>query len=536
MPCSSPPAPSRNGGARARSATALPLCLSLVLAATSACNHSGGARLATADGPRSDATKIGVTPQTVAPVVVEPVVEAPLAVAGPPAASNVPSITAVSGYERILQKPTNDGPLIGLFRAGQSVPLADPEPLAKAPVALGVPLGFCPGGWYSVKPRGYVCLGPNSTTDANDPRAIAAREVLPDITKPLPFHVGVAIGSPQYLRIPTPEEQRSKEKKLDAYLANIPAPDAVGAIDTSNAGHGPSAAFKKYLEVTKPELVADEDAYAGRKIAWAREFDAEGRTWLETPDMRLIPKDKVRVVTGSTLTGIDLKKHPEIELPLAFAWVGDVPKIQKTGDGKMIETGEVYERHSFVPVKPNLVKAPGGFYWETLDGYYVHNDLFTVLKKRTDRPKNVTANDKWIDVKITWGALVAYEGDTPVFVTAISPGQDGVTQHAHSRNTNRGLFQVGWKLYSANMSGVDNGKEWAVDEVPYVGYYHESFALHGAFWHDDFGRPKSHGCVNLSPADAQWMWNWMNPDMPEGWYAVAAYYPDVKSTFVDVGP
>jgi lipoprotein-anchoring transpeptidase ErfK/SrfK len=137
---------------------------------------------------------------------------------------------------------------------------------------------------------------------------------------------------------------------------------------------------------------------------------------------------------------------------------------------------------------------------------------------------------------VTWGVLVAYEGDTPVYATAISPGQDGITQRAQGHTSKMGVYTIGWKLYSANMAGVEKKKPWAVDEVPFVAYYKDSFALHGAWWHDDFGRPKSHGCVNMAPADAQWMWRWLSPKMPEGWYAVAGYYPEVKGTTVEIRP
>jgi len=249
-----------------------------------------------------------------------------------------------------------------------------------------VNLGVCKGGWYSVKPRGYVCLGPNSTTDANDPRAVAAREVLPDITKPLPFHVGVAIGSPQYLRIPTAEEQRAHEKKLDAYLANVPAGDAVGAIDTARAGRGPSNAFTKYLESTKPDLVSDEEAYPGRKIAWAREFDAEGRTWLETPDLRLIPKDKC--AWSPARRSRDRSEEAPRDRIAARVLVGrrraEDPEGRRREDDR---DRRGLPRHTFVPVKPNLVKGPGRLLLGDARRILRPQRPLHRHEKRTDRPK-----------------------------------------------------------------------------------------------------------------------------------------------------
>ncbi len=521
--------------ARHRSRPLFACALALAFGITACGSHEIEPNVASRSGPRSDAipTKLGEaeTPSTATPISDPRPSEAAQPVTSRP---GTPSITAVSGYEKILQKPDTKSALIGLFRAGQSIPLLDPNQLTKGPG--GSTLSPCKGGWFSVKPRGFVCLGAASTLDANDVRAVAAREVLPNAAEALPFHVGIAIGSPEYLRIPTKEEQRKNEKGLDAYLQKIPAADATGAIDLHPAGNGPSKAFTNYLDSTKPGLLGEDEAFAGRKVAWAREFDAEGRTWLVTPNLGLIPKDKVRVATGSALHGVDLRKDTEMQLPLGFSWIGDVAKLRKTSGKDFVETGESYPRHSFIGVEPELVRGPKGMYWHTRDGFYVRNDQLTVMKQRTDRPKGVGKNDSWIEVRITWGTLVAYEGDTPVFATAISPGQDGITQRSQGHTSKQGLYTIGWKLYSADMSGVEKKEPWAVDEVPFVGYYKDSFGLHGAWWHDDFGRPKSHGCINMAPADAQWMWRWFRPEMPEGWYAVASFYPEVKGTYVDVRP
>ena len=60
----------------------------------------------------------------------------------------------------------------------------------------------------------------------------------------------------------------------------------------------------------------------------------------------------------------------------------------------------------------------------------------------------------------------------------------------------------------------------AATDVPWVMYFQGSYALHGAFWHDAFGRQKSHGCVNLSPEDARTLFHWANPPLPENWHGV----------------
>lgn len=448
-----------------------------------------------------------------------------------------PRLYAFDGFEKIFQKPDTKSPLIGLVHAGQSVKLTGAGEVLKGP---GV--GVCKGGFYAVVPRGFVCTGLHSTPDRHDARFRAAREVLPDTSKAMPFRVGVMIrDAPQYRRIPTPDEQRKLEPELDKHLAafaagTLPLPkDAVGSLDTKKAGVGPSRAFSDYLALAKPALTDAEPAFEGRKMAFTRELDAEGRTFLVTPDLTLVPKDKVRFVEASSLKGVALRDG-EMKFPFGYTWIEDTAKLTRHRDGTFVETGDVYPRHSFVQLEGQLVRGKGGNYWKTADGSYVRNELVSVFKKRGARPSGVGAKDKWIEVRITWGTLVAYEGDEPVFATAISPGQDGVSQRAHGHTTKRGTYTVGWKLVAADMSGVEKSKPWAVDEVPFVSYYKDSYALHAAWWHDDFGRPKSHGCVNLAPADAQFMWRWVEPNLPDGWWAVAAFHPEVKGTTVVVSP
>ena len=66
----------------------------------------------------------------------------------------------------------------------------------------------------------------------------------------------------------------------------------------------------------------------------------------------------------------------------------------------------------------------------------------------------------------------------------------------------------------------EKGKKevYQVADVPWTMYFHEDYALHGAYWHDAFGKVRSHGCVNLAPADAAWLFEWTDPQVPEEWH------------------
>jgi hypothetical protein len=119
--------------------------------------------------------------------------------------------------------------------------------------------------------------------------------------------------------------------------------------------------------------------------------------------------------------------------------------------------------------------------------------------------------EKWIDVDLATLRLVAYEGATPVLTTTVSTGLPNTP-------TVRGRYRIYLKLVSTTMAGPG----YYLPNVPYAMYFYKSYSLHGTYWHNNFGRPMSHGCVNLPTADARWLFSWTEPTMPEGRHAVTA--------------
>jgi lipoprotein-anchoring transpeptidase ErfK/SrfK len=117
----------------------------------------------------------------------------------------------------------------------------------------------------------------------------------------------------------------------------------------------------------------------------------------------------------------------------------------------------------------------------------------------------VAAREKWIDVDLTHQRMTAYEGNTPVFQALVSSGLPNTP-------TVVGQFHIYWKLSSTDMAGPG----YYLPGVPYTMYFYRGYALHGTYWHNNFGRPMSHGCVNLRTEDAQWLFNWADPPLPGG--------------------
>ena len=113
--------------------------------------------------------------------------------------------------------------------------------------------------------------------------------------------------------------------------------------------------------------------------------------------------------------------------------------------------------------------------------------------------------EKWIDVDISTQTLIAYEGEVEVFRTTVSTG-------AAWTPTVKGRFRILHKFVLQTMVGAD----YVQPNVPWVMYFYGAYSIHGAYWHNDFGRPRSHGCVNLRVPDAKWLFEWADPPLPAG--------------------
>lgn len=131
-------------------------------------------------------------------------------------------------------------------------------------------------------------------------------------------------------------------------------------------------------------------------------------------------------------------------------------------------------------------------------------------------PPAVRPDERWIHVDLSAQILTAYEGLRPVFATLVSTGRQGSA-------TPRGTFRIWAKLATSDMSDETDdidARPYLMQGVPWVMYFNEGVALHGTYWHNEFGRARSHGCVNLSPRDAAWVFDWTGPTLPPGWTGI----------------
>jgi hypothetical protein len=197
----------------------------------------------------------------------------------------------------------------------------------------------------------------------------------------------------------------------------------------------------------------------------------------------------------------------------SFGWVlDDNTKPSKIPGAKPDATVKPIKRYTLVNFFATQVVD--GWEWYLIGPQQWIIQKHVAFPKPVKRPDGVTG--KWFAVDLFEQTMVAYDNDKPVFATMISSGLPKF-------RTSEGLFKI-WDRYAlVKMSGASGQPDfYYLPQVPFVMYFNqEEQALHGAYWHDYFGWPRSHGCVNMSMTDAQWAFNWTQ-DSPEAY--VYVYY------------
>lgn len=132
--------------------------------------------------------------------------------------------------------------------------------------------------------------------------------------------------------------------------------------------------------------------------------------------------------------------------------------------------------------------------------------------------------DKWIDVDLDKQHLYAHEGGQIVYDMPVSTGLPWLP-------TVTGDFRIWGKVRAQRMTGgsVANGTYYDLPNVPFVQFFYGGYSLHGTYWHQDFGKPRSHGCVNLSIANAKKLYFWTDPQLPSSQYALYNIKPEAAT-------
>ncbi|HEX6276805.1 MAG TPA: L,D-transpeptidase [Polyangiaceae bacterium] len=382
----------------------------------------------------------------------------------------------------------------------------------------------CEGGWYRVNPRGFVCMGLGATLDLAHPASVASTR-RPTRGEGLPYAYALSNDTAPllYFRLPSLREMRDSEQDdvLGRGAVMRERLRASGLESVFPLGPPPpflagGAKLPKPLGVKQPLRYvyhagsADPDS----GFALAQTFEWEGRPFGLTTELDIIALDRTKPVKPSEFHGVALGEGDD--LPVGFSMPRGAERWERVGN-QSVPKGTLGWREA-VLLSGN--ERPGALL-EARDGTLVSKPTTRVVPKRTSFPSFATGDRKWIDVSVNDQTLVAYVGRRPVYATLVSTGRSGMADPEETDATVRGTFMIYQKEVSSTMDGAeDKSDSFNLHDVPFVQYFHKGYALHGTYWHDEFGKARSHGCVNLAPVDAAWLFEWTDPSVPGDWHGV----------------
>jgi hypothetical protein len=469
---------------------------------------------------------------------------------------NGPRIAALALLTPIFEGPNRKAKPLGYMRLGEALPRSE----------RSVPGdGRCPEGWFAVLPSGYVCAdGQEATLDLGH-KIIRALGVKPDLSKPMPYTYGfVRANGALYHQVPVVKDQDRFEFGLRDHLKGFKkSHEKWNKIDKAGANHvaldekGNARGLPKEVPPAPPQpdeenlfgnledgdtpwwlrgrrqipnistykapdyAVFNGKVYRHAGLAVVGSFRADekagNRKFSVLLDGRIVGEDKIKPHYASPFHGIPLNES----IPFPFAIVRkDTATYFEPGENSKWRKGDAPPYREIVPLTGNTKLYPSTKYYETKDGRWLRMDHISVFTA-PEMPKRFDyRSTKWIDVSIWQQSLVLYEGEKPVYATLVSTGADGMGDPETTKSTIRGEFRIDYKHVTATMDADDPENRFELRDVPWVQYFERGYALHTAYWHDDFGTPRSHGCINLAPVDARKVFFWTDPPLPANWHAV----------------
>ena len=289
----------------------------------------------------------------------------------------------------------------------------------------------------------------------------------------------------------------------------------------------------------------DAEIDSGFAVAAVEERTAFGERWIKTSKGRWVQARDLAAAHPSAFSGELLRPDDRLD----FGWIvvdKSLTRAKPSGAGKALGLRMRFER-----VTITEVRGTGPSAWLRIskptepEAWITARDVARPTMAR--RPTEIEDNERWIDVELATQTLVAYEGDRPVFSTLVSTGRG---PQGSETATPLGTNRIWVKLHTSTMDNLERRDDapadtaaasideeasrlYSLDDVPYVQFFNKAVALHGVFWHRNFGRVQSHGCVNVAPKDARFLFDFTGPHLPRGWSAALPTSVD-KGTLVRV--
>jgi L,D-transpeptidase-like protein len=394
------------------------------------------------------------------------------------------------------------------------------------------PARGCDKPWIEIRPRGWIC------GDYVEPSKKAAYgqevphldrgELVPGIYGKVtaPSSVTYILEKPEKKK-PARKDTRkgAKDTRKDA--------KADGRRDPRKDAKDPRSSDERRGPITSPQDV-DEDAGAAPaqprmiedkplvgsvNVRQYEEVTVAGKQYwkIDKKDNEYVLKQAITQHRPSQYGGARLGDDTGWAVPLAFVWpryAAPLAWTTNTAAGGGVNR-QLVARTALPIVETVADKAGKPIAYRIGAGEWIAAADVRVFQPAPPPPM-LEPGERWIDVDLDNQILVAYEGELPVYATLVSSGGTPTP-------TETGVYRMWLKESEADMKGLNGEDPYSVATVPWTQFFspEKGLALHTAYWHDQFGTRRSHGCVNLAPRDARWLYFWSDPQVPAGWTMAA---------------
>ena len=224
-------------------------------------------------------------------------------------------------------------------------------------------------------------------------------------------------------------------------------------------------------------------------------YDANGKAYVQIASGEWI---RATPAAYTDFQGLEFFDNPQN----SFGWIVDFAESSIAPSFSAALTGNTYYREDKIQVY-ETVEAEGVFWYKIAPDEWVNSQKARIVILRTTQPEGVNAN-RWIELDLFQQTIMAYEDGQLMFATLMASGLEPFY-------TKPGAFTIYEKKDFETMRGAfeaDGSDFFYFEDVPWTMYYDEARAIHTAYWRTYFGYPQSHGCINLSPGDAKWLYLW----------------------------
>ena len=400
-----------------------------------------------------------------------------------------PRVYIKNRFVFVRPRPDVNADWLGFLWFGASVELRATEPVRGPGCAT----------FYAIEPVGFVCVDEKQATLSADDEVFKAVSVYaPRLSQAAPHRYAESLGVELRRQVPGAPAEWPSWPALPAFF------------------HEPR---RRLLPLSTLAFVAEQQK--------------DGQGWLLSADLLWLEKQQVTLYPEITFHGVEL--GPALHLPLAFFRRTGARKFRRTAPGRFERSDASFALHEVVALSDQSEVQRGQRYFQTAKGDDWVREQDAVLptprsltpwgarvghEDRTGRgPKD--PRQTWIEVSVVGGWLLAFEGTKPVFATLVSGGRGGIPQEGKNTleisATPVGTFPISGKLATVTLQAPG---EYVHSDVPWTQNFQKPYAIHTAYWHDNWGNLESGGCINVSPIDGKWLFDFSEPKLPPGWHAV----------------